>query len=194
MTMGLDRLKFGSVGTIRWVRVVAAIGIILAIAGAATYLALSSDDPGSDGGADTIDDNSTVPTPTGKPPTGKDGPKNSAGQPIAVACEADAGGNRVTWEKAQGATKYYVYRSVEGGAYAYRGSATSPAYFDNATAHGNTYKYVITAGTWEGESGASEACEVTAVPIFSTVAVLALAIVAGVGVYVSLRMLRRRHE
>ncbi len=70
----------------------------------------------------------------------------------------------LTWNSVDGADSYSVYRSEGEGYVLVAAGLTGLAYTDNGLTNGTTYSYVVTASSAAGESGFSEAREVTPLP------------------------------
>lgn len=98
----------------------------------------------------------------------------------------------VTWDEVAEATEYRVYRSVgDDESFIKVATVTSESYNDTSTAVGQTYYYKVTAFDGFIESEDCEAVIATAIPLFPTLAVGAVALAGSVGGYA---MLRRRAE
>ena len=97
--------------------------------------------------------------------------------------------NFLEWEPVANATGYNVYRAVDGGDFEYQVTIdTYTSYVDDHDIEvGVTYEYYVTAVVGGVESENCEVVEVTAIPLFPTLAIGALALAGSVGAYAMLR-------
>lgn len=112
--------------------------------------------------------------------------------PPGVSATAESDGDvRLEWDAVENATQYRVYRAVGEGEledYAWVPGDTT-AFTDTDTVAGETYTYIVTAAFGSHESEICEEVTVTAIPLFPSALVGAL---AGAAALASLVVLRRR--
>ncbi len=187
----------------RATRVVLALLLVVAIAGAATYWALT--DSGRDGANDqngrtneTDPENNSTPTtngptnnPTNGPSSSGPGAASAYTQPKNMMCESDGGKMYLRWDRVDGATEYNVYRT-EDGVFKYLATTRENTYVDDRATPRVTYAYYVTSAGPYGQSEKSEYCEMSNVPVFGGTSLILLAALGGVGVYGALLWRKRR--
>jgi hypothetical protein len=134
--------------------------------------------------------------------------------PEGLTCRADSEGNHLSWDTVENATHYHVYRlpgeSTDLPNATRIGTTEDTTFTDEDVVVGETYTYFVTAAApWsdeeldvledmaeedetfivpeENESFPSEPCIVTAVPVFASPVLGAIALAGCVGAYVVLR-------
>lgn len=88
-----------------------------------------------------------------------------------VSAGFNAGKTTITWDKSNGASGYYCYRSVNGGSYKYIGGTTQTSYTDSDVEYGTSYSYIVVAYSKKSDGTivkAAKSAAVTCKPELST--------------------------
>lgn len=121
-----------------------------------------------------------------------DEPRENPPCPTNLQATAESDGDvRLTWDTAEGAVSYNIYRTVEGGDFDYLATTTDTTYTDTTTEVGVTYEYIVTAFDGESESVDCDSVTVTAIPFFPSLMVGAVALAGSVGAFALISRTRR---
>ncbi|HWG89712.1 MAG TPA: hypothetical protein VNZ52_02585 [Candidatus Thermoplasmatota archaeon] len=112
--------------------------------------------------------------------------------PATIECRTSGTSIVVEWSAVSGATSYNVYRATGSGPFTFLANTPTNNYTDAAVTVGETYRYMVRAVSAGGESVDSPICTVTAIPFFTTILVVGVALIGSLAIFLGLRHRRNR--